>query len=55
MRAARARERLERETREKEEAITKALMEKEAQVAQLRAKVEAMEASHSKDLQVGDG
>ncbi len=52
MRAARAREKLERENREKEEAITRALAEKEALVVQLRAKVESMEASHSRDLQV---
>jgi hypothetical protein len=54
IKASRLQQRLEREAREKEEAMVKALQEKEMQVAQLIRKCESLEANHSKDLQVSE-
>ena len=52
IRSSRLREKMDREAREKEAAVTQSLRDKEAQIASLLIKCENMEAAHGKDLQV---
>ena len=52
IRASRAREKMDRDAREKEKVMTQALRDKEAQVAELLRKCEILEGNHARDLQV---